>query len=406
MFKIIFIASFVIQKIYETVKVKLNDIATKWPVPENVKDVYNEDEYKNWLNYRNENKKLSLFESLADAVITILLLVFDVYAFIFKNMPGNEIVQYILMLLIFEALFTVIGIPFNYYSTFVIEEKYGLNRTTKKTFVADIIKNFIVGIAFTFALFFAVMLTYKYLGNTGLIIAAVIIAVFMIGISACSMLILKINNKFTPLEDGELKDKLMALCTKYGVEVKGISVMDGSRRSTRANAFCTGLGKKKSIALYDTLIERYTPDQITAVFAHEFGHAKYLHNPKMTIFNVGNILLIVAVIGVMLNIPSLYTDFGFEGINYYFTFSTFNILGWPLMELFSLAGNVYSRKCEYQADAFAAGEGYGDELISSLKTLNKDSLSNLNPHPFIVTMEYSHPTLSQRIDAIEKAEEK
>ena len=214
------------------------------------------------------------------------------------------------------------------------------------------------------------------------------------------MQLLKIFNKFTPLPDGELKDKLTALCEKYDIKVKKIVVRDASRRTTKANAFCTGFGKRKTISLDDNLVNNYTSDQIVAVFAHEFAHAKYKHVLKTLPFGIFKTVLMLAMFIVLLNFESVSLAFGFAERNYFIAFLVIGTIMWPIDVLLDYIGNYLSRKHEYEADAFAAKEGYGDELISALKKLSKESLSNINPHPLIVKLTYSHPTLSERITAI------
>ena len=246
------------------------------------------------------------------------------------------------------------------------------------------------------------MLLYNRFGNFGIIWICLAIVAISLLISAFAMKFLSIFNKFTPLEDGELKTKLLDLCGKYGIKVKKIVVKDASRRTTTANAFCTGLGNTKTISLDDNLIKDYTTDQIVAVFAHEFAHAKFKHMFKSLPFGILRTVLTISALGVLFNISSLYTDFGFTELNYMMAVQCLSYFIWPFSTLLDLVSNKISRDHEYQADAFAAKEGYGEDLISCLKKLCKESLSNINPHPWIVKMDYSHPTLSQRIDAIRK----
>lgn len=402
MLKYVLIASLILSAIYQAVLVKLNDIATKWPLPENVRDVYDEAEYQKFINYRNDNKRISTIKSIVTIVFELGFLISNLYAVVFKALPGGEIVKTLLLLLIFEAFSSIVAIPFSYYDTFVIEEKYGMNKSTKKTFFTDIIKEFILGLVITGILLGVAMLLFTKFGNLGILLAVGVIAVFITCINALSMKLMRIFNKFTPLEEGELRSGLQGLCDKYGMQVKEISVMDASRRTTRANAFCAGIGSKKDIALDDNLVERYTPAQIVAVFAHEFAHAKYKHVPKQLLVNILRMSVYVVIVGVILNIPELFTAFGFDGINFYFVFTLFGMIAWPLNAVFGMIFNYFSRKCEYEADAFAAKEGYGDELVSALKQLSRDALSNLNPHPVIVALEYSHPTISQRAAAVSK----
>ena len=250
-------------------------------------------------------------------------------------------------------------------------------------------------------LFLGVMFLFEKFGNWGILFTIIAVIAFNIFVSLFSMVFLRIFNKFTPLEEGELRDSLKELCTKYNVKIKEIYVMDASKRTTRANAFCTGFGKK-TISLDDNLVNHYSNDKIVAVFAHEFGHAKHKHILKSMWFAFLRIIILIVALGVILNFPIICQSFGFEDVNYFFAFTILTTISWPLSRLLDLVSNKISRTFEYQADAFAANEGYGEPLIGALKQLSQDALTNLNPHPAVVALEYSHPTLSQRIDAIRK----
>lgn len=402
MLKIILIISFVLEQIFDFVLVKLNDSYVKKTLPENVRDVYDEQKYNKWINYRNECKRLSAIDSLVSGGITLILLIFNLHSAIFDLINMNMYLKYIVYILIFTALSTILSLPFEYYRNFKIEEKYGFNKSTKKTFWLDQIKSLLIETVLMFVLFLAVMFLFETFGNIGILIVCALVILFNVGVSMLSLPIMKIFNKFTPLEEGELRTGLLSLCDKYNVQVKDIYVMDASRRTTRANAFCTGLSKKKTISLDDNLVNNYTTEQIVAVFAHEFGHAKYKHILRSIWFSFFRIIILILALGVILNVPSICRAFGFSDINYYFAFTALTMISWPVSKIFDLISNSISRKFEYQADAFAAKEGYADGLISALKKLCGDALTNLNPHPFIVKLEHSHPTLSQRIASINK----
>lgn len=404
--KIIFIISLVLENVFEFFLAFLNDKYVKVPLPENVKDVYDEEKYNKWLNYRNACKKVSTASTIVSAIFTLVLLVFNIHAKIFNLLNFNKFIQYILFILIFSVVTLPFSIPFEYYQNFKVEEEYGFNKSTRKTFWIDQIKSFILDFVLSTLLFLFVMVVFEFLGNWGILIVIVAIIAFNLVVACFSLQVLKIFNKFTPLEEGDLRTGLLQLCEKYNVQVKDIYVMDASKRTTRANAFCTGLTKKKTISLDDNLVNKYSTEEIVAVFAHEFGHAKYKHNAKSVWFAFFRIIILILSLGVILNIPAICQAFGFEDVNYFFSFTILTMISWPISKAFDLISNKISRTFEYQADAFAAKEGYGDALISALKRLSKDSLVNLNPHPFVVMLEHSHPTLSQRIDAIDKLDKK
>jgi STE24 endopeptidase len=212
----------------------------------------------------------------------------------------------------------------------------------------------------------------------------------------------KIFNKFKPLEDGELKDKITALLTQNGYQVRAIKVMDASRRTTKSNAYFSGFGKMKTIVLYDTLVESMTPDEICAVFAHEMGHGLHKDTLKNQVFSFVQMALLGVLAWLTLRTPECFTAFGFSSVNYGFAMILIMSVEFALVSpLFGLLIDYYSRKAEYRADAQAAQEGYGPELISALKKLARQNYADLAPSPLLVKLEYSHPTLSQRITAIE-----
>ena len=404
--KVFVIISYLLSTAFSIFKKRLSDSYVDKELPENVRDVYDEDEYNRWKAYRKEGQNLSRIEKIIMSILFLCFLVFNLHSKVFYAINANDYVRYLFALTVISLISDIISLPFDYYDTFVIEEKYGLNTSTKKTFFIDAIKEFIIGMVLSYGLLLLIMLLYNRFGNVGIIWICLAIVAISLLISVFAMKFLSIFNKFTPLEDGELKTKLLDLCGKYGIRVKKIVVKDASRRTTTANAFCTGLGNTKTISLDDNLIKDYTTDQIVAVFAHEFAHAKYKHIFKSLPFGILRTVLTIVALGVLFNITSLYTDFGFTELNYMMAVQCLSYFIWPFSTLLDLVSNKISRDHEYQADAFAAEEGYGEDLISCLKKLCKESLSNINPHPWIVKMEYSHPTLSQRIDSIRRYSER
>ena len=401
MIKVIVIVAFLLREVYEWILTYIDIKGADRPLPDNVKDVYNEEEFNRWKAYNKENLKLGIFEDITEKTFNLCLLVFNVYAVVFYSFDVNDYFRYLYLIILLALTTTIISIPFDYYDTFVIEEKYGMNKSTKLTFVLDILKSLILGVVLSFLFVVIIKYLYDRFGNKGAILIILAVLGIVLLLAVFIMQLLKLFNKFTPLEDGELKDKLIALCEKYDIKVKKIVVKDASRRTTRANAFCTGLGKKKTISLDDNLVNNYTIDQIIAVFAHEFAHAKYKHTIKILPFGIFKSIFTVVIIIVFLNFEGLSIAFGFREQNYMMVLVALGIIMWPIDEVFDYIANALSRKHEYEADAFAAKEGYGKELIDALKKLNKESLSDINPHPLIVKLTYSHPTLSERISAIE-----
>lgn len=404
MIKALFILSFLILEGFEFYMDFINDRHNEEELPENVRDVYDQEEYDRWRHYSKERGKKNRIRSLIQLVLTLIFLGCNVHAKLFGIFSHyNVYLRYFICIVVFMGINMIITLLFSYYSTFVIEEKYGMNKTTKKTFFLDSIKSIVFGAVLNTLLIFIVMYLFETYGNAAIIWASIVFSGISLLIALIVVPLMRIFNKFTPLEEGELKDKLLGLCEKYHVQIKKIVVKDASRRTTKANAFCTGL-KKKTISLDDNLVNDYSTDQIVAVFAHEFGHAKYKHVLKSLPFGILTIFLNFGFCGLFLNTSSFFTAFGFAGINYYFMLEYVELINWPFLKISDLISNYLSRKHEYEADAFAAKEGYGEDLISALKKLVKESLSDINPHPWEIALNYSHPTLSMRIDAIRKTQ--
>lgn len=400
--KCLVILLYLSRELFDAIISFLNSQYMKKDLPENVRDVYNRKEYENWQAYEKESGRLNIIESIVSLVINLIFLAGNVYAHVFEALAGvNVYVQYLAVIVLFSAISTLISLPFNYYDTFVIETRYGLNQSTRKTFWLDIIKSFLIDNILSYVFIILIMALFEAYGNMAILWCSLIVMAVLLVVMLIVVPLMRIFNKFVPLKDGELKDQLMALCDKYGVQVKKIVVRDASRRTSTANAFCTGLGKWKTISLDDNLVNNYSVKEITAVFAHEFAHARYHHSVKSLPLSIASVLLMFASLAVVLNIPGLYTAFGFHGINYYFANILTGVILWPLSTLLEIISNYFSRKHEYQADAFAAKEGYGRDLIAALKRLHKEALADINPHPAEVFLHYSHPTLSQRITAIE-----
>ena len=317
-------------------------------------------------------------------------------------MPPDQVWWQLFAVMLLSALATLPLIPFSWYDTMHIEERYGFNRTSGKTFVGDQIKQFILNLLLMVGLASLVMGLHKSFGDWLIVAFAVFATLFALFITFLFPFFSRIFNKFTPLPDGELKEGITALLEKNGYKVRAIQVMDASRRSTKSNAYFTGFGKMKTIVLYDTLVAAMTTDEILAVFAHEMGHG--LH--KDTLKNQALTFLQMLALGLLawatLRYPEIFRSFGFEGVNYGFAVLLILSVEFALVSpLFGLVMSWFSRRAEYRADAQAVKEGYGAALVSALKKLAKENFSDLSPSPILVALEYSHPTLSQRIEAIE-----
>ena len=376
--------------------------SAKNPIPLNVADVYDRETYKKWRAYNAEKSRLSILEGTVDSLAGLALILLNAYA-AFAGLFSQTPFMQMFAVLLLSSLTFVFSLPFSYYDTMVIEEKYGFNRSSKKTFWMDQLKNFLISFILIMGIGALLMWIHKGLGDWLILVFAGAMTLLMLGISFLYPVFSRIFNKFTPLEEGELKDKLTGLLEKHGYRVRAIQIMDASRRSTKSNAYFTGFGKMKTIVLYDTLVNAMTPDEICAVFAHEMGHGLHKDTLKNQLLTFLQMLVLGVLAWLTLRSEAIFSDFGFEGVNYGFAIILIMSVEFALVApLFGLLANAVSRRAEYRADAQAVEEGYTGALISGLKKLAKENFADLAPDPLLVKLEYSHPTLSQRIDAIEK----
>ncbi len=372
------------------------------PVPKNVADVYDADTYLKWKAYHGEKVRWGMVTNAVSFAVDLVLLLTDAYAAFARLFP-DQVWWQLFAVTLLSALATLPLIPFSWYDTMHIEERYGFNRTNGKTFVGDQIKQFVLNLLLMVGLASMVMGLHKSFGDWLILAFAVFATLFLLFITFLYPFFSRIFNKFTPLPDGALKEGITALLEKNGYRVRAIQVMDASRRSTKSNAYFTGFGKMKTIVLYDTLIKAMTTDEILAVFSHEMGHGLHKDTLKNHVLSFLQMLVLGALAWVTLRYPEIFRAFGFEGVNYGFALLLIMSVEFALISpLFGLVASWFSRRAEYRADAQAVREGYGNALVSALKKLARENFADLSPSPLLVALEYSHPTLSQRIDAIER----
>lgn len=377
----------------------------KNPVPANVSDIFSAEEYQEWKSYHSEKVRLSILSSTFDYIFTVLAFAFCWHACFAGLFPENP-VWGIFAILLCDNLIHLIEIPFTYYDKMKIEEKYGFNRSTKKTFWLDQVKSFFVDMVVLPLIGMLIMLIHQSLGDWMIPALAIALTCVILAVTFLYPMFSKFFNKFTELEDGELKEKLTALLSKNGYQVRAIQVMDASKRTTKMNAYFTGFGKMKTIVLYDTLKEALSVDEICAVFAHEMGHGLHKDTLKGKVITFVQMLILASLAWFTFRTPELFTGFGFDGINYGFAMVLIVSVEFAVIApLFGLVANAFSRKAEYRADAQAVKEGYADALIGSFKIMAKSNYINLSPDPLLVKLQYSHPTISQRINAIETQRE-
>ena len=398
----ILILSFIVDKVLDI----LNEKRFNDEIPEKLKDVYDETAYKKSQSYKKTSAKFSNITSLATTILTLSFFLVDGFKYL-DNFARTYTDNSILVALIFFGIIIlgseIVSTPLSYYSTFVIEEKFGFNKSTKKTFWLDKIKGLFITILLGFGILSLIIWFYQLTGKNFWIYAWVLVAVFSLFINMFyAKLIVPLFNKQRPLEDGELKSAIEKYAKNVGFTINNIFVIDGSKRSTKANAYFSGFGSQKRITLYDTLINDLETDEIVAVLAHEVGHYKRKH----IIFNLISSILLTGltlfILSLFVNSPVLSEALGVSIPSFHIGLIAFGILYSPISEVTGLFMNYMSRKFEYQADNYAKQTFDGKSLITSLKKLSKNSLSNLTPHPAFVFTHYSHPTLLERINNLEK----
>ena len=402
-YKWLFLILFTLEHVYTLILSLVQHRSAGNPTPANVTDVYDPETYRNWRAYHGEKSRLSILRTIVSWVLTMGLLAGNFHAWAASFFPANLFMQLLGVILAQALAETAVFLGFAWVDTMVIEQKYGFNRATVKTFVIDQVRSFIIEVVLNVILVGLLAVIYRAMGDWVVVLFAGAVFVLTLAISFLyGPVFSRLGNKFVPLEEGELKDKLMALLNKHGYQVKAIEVMDASRRTTKLNAYFTGFGKLKSIVLYDNLLGAMTADEIVAVFAHELGHGLNRDVLKQQVMNLGNLLLMAVAVWLTVRTPAMHEAFGFAEVNYGFASILLGGLMGLIQPLTGMAMNAYSRYAEYRADAQAVKEGYGEALKVGLKKLARENYANLAPSRALVVLEYSHPPLSERIAAIEK----
>jgi STE24 endopeptidase len=400
---IIIISILVFDYIVERILDYLN--STYWSniLPEELQEIYDAEKYKKSQDYQKVNQRFSLLTSTLSFVAMMLMLLLGGFAFVdnfVRQYTVNPIVMALLFFGIIGFVSDILSTPFSIYDTFVIEQKFGFNNTTVKTFILDKLKGWLLAIVLGSIFIALFILIYNKTGINFWWIAWLVFSAISIFFSMFySNLIVPLFNKQTPLEKGELRTAIEVFSNKVGFKLNNIFVIDGSKRSNKANAYFTGLGSKKRIVLYDTLIKDHTTEELVAVLAHEVGHYKKKHTLKGIIISLLETGMMLYILSWFISNPVLSEALGTQQ-SFHIAIIVFGILYSPLSMILGLAMNVLSRKHEYEADKFA-GENYNAEsLKSALKKLSVNNLSNLKPHPAYVFFHYSHPTLLQRLAAL------
>lgn len=375
-------------------------------IPSELEGIYEPDKYKKSQQYMEANSRVSMVSSSIMFLALMIVLITHGFAWLDTVSRALSPNLYLRTLIFFGFLglaSSLLSLPFEIYSTFIVEEKFGFNKTTVKTFVTDKIKSLFLGLILGGVILLFIQWAYLKGGNAFWIISLAGIGFIMIFMAMFyTSLIVPLFNKLQPLEDGPLKIAIQLFAEKVGFHLSNIYIMNGSKRSTKANAYFSGLGPKKKIILYDTLMDVLDTDEIVSVLAHEIGHFKKKHIYKGLLLSLLQLIIMILFLWWALGNPVFSLALGAKQSSFYLGLLAFAILYTPISFLLEIIMNIVSRKHEYQADAFAKQYNMGNNLITSLVKLSVSSLSNLMPHPGYVFFHYSHPTLIQRRKALMK----
>ena len=383
----------------------LNYIRRNDPIPENVKDVYDEETYTKSQAYRMDNLKLSTIEGVFSTIVSLVFLLLNFHHALFEYISAytsNVYLTSLFVLLLPSLISSIITQPFDIYDTFVIEERYGFNKTTPKTFVLDFFKTLLLGFIITGGVFTLFIYLHSMMGDLVFLVFFFVLLAFQLFVTFISPLLIRIFNKLTPIEEGALKEKIEHLAATTGYKLKGIYMVDASRRSTSLNAFAAGFGKTKTIGLYDTLLDKMTDDEIVSILAHEIGHTKKRHILKSAPLELVQLIIVMIAAYFLVTMPEVSQAFGFAEANMVFGVFAMLLLISPILTLMGIPSSALSRKYEFEADAFEKEHSSKEVAISALKKLYREDLGNLTPHPLVVKLSHSHPTLSQRVESLER----
>ncbi len=402
----IILAIVIIDFLFEKTLEYLNDRKKSKAMPVEAAGIYDKEQYEKWLAYDKANGRVEVISSSISIILSLMLLIggyfglLDIYlSFYFEN-------PVVLALVYFAVLglgSSIVSLPFSIYQTFVIEERFGFNKSTVRTFVLDLLKGLGLTLLIGAPLGALIIWIYYELESDFWWIAWLIFSGFSLFMTMFgASIIMPLFNKFTPLPDGELRTAIENYCAKVDFKLTNLFVMDGSKRSSKSNAFFSGLGPKKKIALYDTLIEQLTTDQIVAVLAHEVGHYKKKHTAQSLVLSIVQTGIMLFLLGLFLRMDVFSQALGSINASFHVGIIAFSIIFSPISTLIGIGMNMLSRKNEFEADDYAKTTFDGDALGEGLKVLTRENLSNLKPHPAYVFVHYSHPPVLKRLANLSK----
>jgi len=402
---LIILGAILIDLVIQIMSDYLNISALNDRVPDEFSGIYDSNTYKTSQHYLKTNTKFGFISSLFSTSVTLTFWFSGGFSYLDQAINRYQFSTVITGLLFIGTLLLfkfIISLPFSIYSTFVIEEKFGFNKTTLKVYLSDLVKSAILSIILGGLILSAILLFFEQFKENAWWMCWLLVTLFSITMQFLfPTLIMPLFNKFTPLEDGELKEAVMSYARSIQFSLTNIFVMDGSKRSSKSNAFFTGFGKNKRIVLFDTLINDQTTDELIAILAHEMGHYKKKHIIKMLISGIIQTGIVFYLLSICISYQELFDAFFVAGTPVYAGLIFFGMLYSPIDFFTGLIFQALSRKHEYQADRFAAETtGTSINLVSALKKLSVNNLSNLTPHPVYVFLNYSHPPVLERIKAL------
>ena len=402
----IIIGALIVEYLLSTISSVLNMNSITSTIPDGFQEFYDDKKYSKSQEYLKDKTKLGLYSSTFSLILTLIVIHFGLFGFLDEFVRSNSTHYIISGLLFFGILFLIndiLNIPFSLYSTFVVEEKYGFNKTSIHTFIADKCKGYGLTIVFGSAIMVPVFYFFNTFQDDGWWIAWALITAFMIAVQPLFVhVIAPMFNKFTPLEEGELKVAIEDFANKVNFPIGRIDVMDGSKRSAHSNAYFSGFGKSRRIALFDTLLDKHSTEEIVSVVAHEIGHYKKKHVITGTVLGVIETGIMLFIFNLFMNDSDLFAVFSVDTVSIYCGLVFFSMLYSPISMVTSIFTTAMSRKNEFEADAYALETTQKPEpLISMLKGLSASNLSHLTPHPLMVFLSYSHPPVVDRIAAVQ-----
>ena len=383
----------------------LNSTFFNKEIPVILSDIYDEKKYLKSQEYKKIQYRFSRIFNIYSFLILMLFIYLDGFLIVDNYSRSLFESELVISLSFFAIIYfgnDILRIPFSLYNTFIIEEKFGFNKTSIKTFINDKLKSWLLTILFGGGIISFIIFQFESIGQKFWIVAWIFISALTVLINGLyTQVIVPLFNKQTKLEDGELKSEIEKYSKKVGFNLSNIFVIDGSKRSTKANAYFSGFGKQKRVTLFDTLINKLNKEQIVAVIAHEIGHYKKNHIIFNLLFSIIQTGIMLYILSLLIYMPIFSEALNIENHSFHIALVTFSILYTPISEISSIIFNLFSRKFEYEADEYADKSFDGKYLIQALKVLTKDSLSNLTPHPKYVWWHYSHPTLLERINQLQ-----